>query len=187
MIFEIKHQEQYSRGELLLRSFFGYFYIVIPHLFLLTFLSIWASIITFIAFWSILFTGRYPQSFFEYQVKLMRWNLRVNARIYNLSDGYPPFGLSAEDDAVTFEMPYPESLSRGLCLVKMLFGYFYVIIPHGIVLYFRMIAMMFLQFIAWWAVLFTGEYPKSWFKNAKLRNLSGMPLFIFALACSEYF
>ncbi|NQV52672.1 MAG: DUF4389 domain-containing protein [Flavobacteriales bacterium] len=163
MTLEIKYQEQYSRGELLLRSFFGFFYIILPHAFLLLFLAIAAQVLSFLAFWVILFTGKYPQSWFEFQVKNMRWNLRLNARIYNLADGYPAFGLNAHDDHVTFDVAYPEQTSRSLTLIRALFGLFYVLIPHGFILWFLSIGVMFIQFIAWWAVLFTGRYPSSMF------------------------
>lgn len=162
MKLTIKHQEQYSRGELLLRTFFGWIYIVLPHAFILLFLRIWSSILTFIAFWAILFTGRYPESFYEYQVKLLKWQLRLNARVFNLADGYPSFGLSAEDDETQFEMAYPERLSRGVLLLKVFLGAFYVVLPHGLVLFFRAIATYVIVFLAFWAVLFTGRYPESW-------------------------
>jgi len=53
----IRHQESYSRGELLLRTFFGAFYIAIPHFLVLIFLFIGSAIINFITFWAILITG----------------------------------------------------------------------------------------------------------------------------------
>ncbi|MEP2275847.1 MAG: DUF4389 domain-containing protein [Reichenbachiella sp.] len=162
MTFNVKHQESYSRSELLLRSFFGYFYIVLPHAFILMFLALWGSILTFISWLIIMFTGSYPESFFEYQVKLMKWSTRVNLRVYNLADGYPSFGLESEDSAFTLEIPYPENLSRSTQLIKLLFGAFYVIIPHGFLLLFRGIATMFLWILGWWAVLFTGKFPESW-------------------------
>ncbi|MFC2155921.1 hypothetical protein ACFLRB_05480 [Acidobacteriota bacterium] len=62
MKLTIKHQESYSRGELLLRTFFGWIYIVIPHDFALWLVGIWAGILSFLAWWVILFTGKYPQS-----------------------------------------------------------------------------------------------------------------------------
>ena len=162
MKFEIKYQENYSRSELLLRSIFGWIYILLPHAFLLVFLGIWSAILTFISFWVILFTGRYPQSFFEFQVDLLRWNNRLNARFYNLSDGYPAFGLKAEDEFTDFDMEYPETIDRGLVLIRFFFGFIYVLLPHGFILYFRTIAMMILSFLAFWVVLFTGKYPQSW-------------------------
>ena len=164
MILEIKHQEFYSRGELLLRAIFGYFYIVLPHIFLLMFIQFWGSILSFISFWVILFTGRYPESMFEYQVKAMRWNVRLSARMYNLSDDYPSFGLDGTDEYTKFEVEYPQNISRGLVLVRFLFGAFYVILPHMFILIFRAYATMFLTFLAFWAVLFTGKYPGNWHK-----------------------
>ncbi len=160
MIFEIRHQESYSRGELLLRTFFGYFYIALPHFFLLFFLSIWSSIVGFIAFWSILFTGRYPESFFEFQTKFIKWEMRVNARMMNLCDGYPAFGLDVEDENIKFYVPYREDMSRSNSIIKFLFGWLYVGIPHGFALFFRIIGVLFVQFIAFWIVLFTGEFPE---------------------------
>lgn len=86
--------------------------------------------------------------------------LRVQARILNLADGYPAFGMNASDDKTNLHIAYPDTLSRGLLLLRLFFGFIYVIIPHGFLLFFRVIATYFLVFIAWWAVLFTGEYPK---------------------------
>jgi Domain of unknown function (DUF4389) len=162
MKFDIQHQESYSRLELILRSFFGFLYIVIPHSFILMFVGLWGAILTFISFWAILFTGRYPQSFFEFQVHLIRWNARVNARILNLADGYPAFGLKAEDEKIEVQIPYPENLSRGLLIVKVLFGAFYVGIPHGFMLFFRFIWSSILLVLSWLSVLFTGNFPKGW-------------------------
>ena len=162
MTFNVAHQESYSRGELLLRTFLGYFYIVLPHMFILMFLQLWGSILTFISWIIIMFTGSYPESFFEYQIKVIKWATRVNLRIYNLADGYPAFGLESEDDAFTLEIPYPETLSRSTQLLKLFFGAIYVIIPHGFLLLFRGIATMFLWILGWWVVLFTGKFPESW-------------------------
>ena len=61
MKLTIKHQEKYSRGELLLRTIFGALYIYLPHGFILMFVGLWGGILQFVAFWVILFTGRYPQ------------------------------------------------------------------------------------------------------------------------------
>ncbi len=159
MKYEIKHQESYSRGDLLLRTFFGWLYMLIPHLFCLYFLAIWGSILLFITWWIILFTGKYPQNFFNYQVKVARWNTRLVARLLNLADGYPAFGLNATDDKTEFDVPYREGYSRGQLLLITFFGWL-MAIPHFICVYFMMIGVYFVVFIAWWAVLFTGKYPK---------------------------
>ena len=164
MKLKITHQESYSREELLLRAFFGWLYIFIPHYFMLMILGLWSAVLSFIAFWSILFTARYPQSFFEFQVGLTRWSIRVQARSLNLSDGYPPFGIDAAEEYTDFQMAYPEKLDRGLAIIKMLFGWLYCALPHALMLFFRNLATMILHFLAFWAVLFTGKYPASWHK-----------------------
>jgi hypothetical protein len=159
MIYDIKHAEKQSRGELLLRFFFGWIYMYLPHAFVLLFLGLWGAILGFISFWVILFTGRYPESFFEFQVKLIRWQARLSARQLNLIDGYPAFGLDVVDPPVVVEIPYPQQFSRGLLLVKFFFGWLYVIIPHAFVLFFLSIAAYFVVFIGFWIILFTGQLP----------------------------
>jgi hypothetical protein len=159
-VFEIHRQERYSRVELILRSFLGNIYMVLPHLFLLFFVSIASGFLGFLAWWAVLFTGKYPRSFFNFQVDVLKWSTRLQARIFNLSDGYPAFGMKAEDEKIILHIAYPDYLSRGLLLLRLFFQFFYVLIPHGFCLFFRLIACAIAVFIAWWAVLITGEYPK---------------------------
>ncbi|MCU0360699.1 MAG: DUF4389 domain-containing protein [Bacteroidia bacterium] len=159
-VFEIQHQEQYSRGQLLLRSFFGWLYIAIPHAFVLFFMQIAAGILQFLAWWIVLFTAQYPKSFFDFQMAIQRWGARVNASLFNLIDNYPAFGLNAEDPNVTLTLVYPQTLSRGILLLRTFLGIFYVLIPHGFILFFRMFLVYIYMFFGWWIVLFTGKYPK---------------------------
>jgi len=92
---------------------------------------------------------------------MLRWNVRWMARLYNLSDGYPAFGINATDEYTDVQVAYPESLSRGTLLLKTFFGGIYVIFPHLFVLIFVSIWATLQRFIAWWVVLFTGSYPES--------------------------
>ena len=160
MKLSVTRQDSYSRGELLLRSFFGWLYIAIPHSFLMGFVSIYTGILQFLAFWVVLFTGKYPENWFKVQVQMMNWGMRVNASLNNLVDGKPAFGLNGESDKVSVEVPYPESINRGSVIIRWLFGWLYVMIPHGFCLMFRMMAHQFVAFISWWAILFTGEFPE---------------------------
>lgn len=162
MTLSIQHQEKYSRGELIVRSLFGWIYIGIPHVFLLFFLSFWSSVLAMVTFWVVLFTARFPEGIFEFQLKLSRWSLRVEAVLSNLIDGYPAFGLNGASDGMTFELTRPERVSRGLTLLRALLGWAYVGAPHGCCLFFRMVATGVLSFLGWWAVLFTGRYPERW-------------------------
>ncbi|MBT3648401.1 MAG: DUF4389 domain-containing protein [Flavobacteriales bacterium] len=161
MQLDVHYQESYSRGQLLLRSILGFIYLFLPHSLLLGLFGIWSGILQFISFWMIVFTGKFPESFFDFQVKMMRWNLRVMTRYYNLSDGYPAFGINGTDDTLNFEVEYPENLSRSTALAKALFGWIYVGIPHGIYLLGYSIACSFASLWAFFVVLFTGTYPKN--------------------------
>jgi Domain of unknown function (DUF4389) len=161
LTYEIQHQPEYSRGELLLRSFFGWLYIGIPHglLLMLCGLALWFMSIA--TFFIILFTGVTPQWYYDWVVKMQRWGLRVTARLYNLADGYPQFGLDGKDDKTSFELEFWQ-IDRGEMLLRTFLGFIYVGIPHMFVLYFRFIGSFFLMLFAFFAVLFTGKYPDNW-------------------------
>ena len=117
--------EPLSRGLWLVKWF-----LAIPHWFILLFLWIAFFVTTFIAWWAILFTGRYPRGLFGFNVGVLRWTWRVT--YYATSgigtDKYPPFSLQAADYPATLDIAYPERLSRGLIFVKWL-----LIIPHAII------------------------------------------------------
>lgn len=183
----IRHQDRYSRGELLLRSFFGWLYMILPHIFILYFVMIGVLIVNFLAFWIILFTGKYPQGMWNFVMNFLRWQLRLTARIYNLSDGYPAFGLGAHDDATSIELEYPQSSNRVSVLLRTLFGFIYVMIPHGLCLMFLSIAAAFVQIITWFIVLFTAQYPKGLheFMTGVIRWSTKVNLYMFYLT-DEY-
>jgi hypothetical protein len=155
--------------------------LIIPHVIVLVFLWIAFVVLTIVAFFAILFTGRYPRGIFDFNVGVLRWTWRVGFYSYSAlgTDRYPPFTL---DDVPEYpgrlHVEYPQALSRGLVLVKWLLA-----LPHYLVVGVfaggawaglnaasnhggwssggGLIGLM--VFISAVALLFTGRYPRSIF------------------------
>ncbi len=91
VVMDIDYPEGLSRGKLLLKVLLGWIYVGIPHGIILYVYGIAVSVTTFIAFWVILFTGRYPKGLFDFAVGYWRWTTHVTAYLGLLRDEYPPF------------------------------------------------------------------------------------------------
>jgi hypothetical protein len=153
--------------------------LAIPHYIALFFLHIAVVVVTVIAFFAILITGKYPRALFDFSLGVMRWRWRV--AFYALlalgTDKYPPFSLQSRADyPADLEVDYPERLSRGLVLIKS----WLLAIPHYLILFaiftggWRLLRLdpnefvaydlppliVILLIIAVVGLLFTGRYPK---------------------------
>ena len=106
----------------------------------------------------ILFRQKYPRWWFDWNIALTKFAIRVVAYIDLLTDVYPS---TDEEQSVHVEIPYPDvrrDLNRWLPLVK-----WFLAIPHYIILAFLWVAAVVCVIVAWFAILFTGRYPKGLF------------------------
>ncbi|UCH10195.1 MAG: DUF4389 domain-containing protein [Fidelibacterota bacterium] len=175
--------------------------LLIPHFIVLAFLWVAFVFVTFIAFWAILFTGKYPESLFEFNVGVMRWTWRVAFYSYGAlaTDDYPPFSLDEKEDyPANLTVEYPEQLTQWMVLVKWLLA-----VPHYLVtaLFFGWEStghagvenhqhgglLWILVLIAAIALLFTGKYLKDIFKLVMGLNRWGFRVLAYvALMTDEY-
>jgi hypothetical protein len=106
----------------------------------------------------ILFRKKYPKWWFDWNLSLTKFSIRVFSYLLLLTDLYPS---TDEEQAVHIEIPYPDAakeLNRGMPLIK-----WFLAIPHLFILCFLYIAVIVVTIIAWFSILFTGLYSKGLF------------------------
>jgi hypothetical protein len=151
--FEVEYPEKLSRWLIFVKWLLAF-----PHWLILGVFGYLVNLTTFISWFAILFTGRYPRALFDLAVVYHRWSSRVVAYVALLRDDYPPFGGGSPDYPVRFNVEYPEKLSRLLIFVKWLLA-----IPHIVILGLLSLVGFVVYVIAWFAILFTGRFPRSLF------------------------
>ena len=130
----------------------------------------------------IVFRQKYPRWWFDWNLNLLRFSNRVSAYLALLDDHYPS---TDEEQAVHLDFPYPDAhqLNRWLPLIKWLLA-----IPHYVVLFFLAIGALVAVIVAWFAILFTGTYPRGLFDYVVgvFRWGNRVSGYAFALVTDEY-
>ncbi len=133
----------------------------IPYYIVLYVLQLALGVVTFVAWFAILFTANIPEGMFDFMVSVHRFQWRYSSYLLWLREPYPPFEVTgppidAGADAPTrFSVERPQRLSRLLIFVKWLLA-----IPHEIVLFFLLIGAVVAILIGFFAVLITGRWPQ---------------------------
>jgi hypothetical protein len=131
----------------------------------------------------ILFRQKYPRWWFDWNREVLRFENRITAYLALMDDHYPS---TDERQSVHLDFPYPDAqrdLNRWLPLVKWLLA-----IPHYIVLVFLWLAALVSVVIVWFAILFTGRYPRGLFEfvDGVLRWTNRVVAYAFVLVTDEY-
>jgi len=131
----------------------------------------------------ILFREKYPRWWFDWNLELLRFTNRVGTYVALMSDRYPS---TDERQWVHLDFPYPDvrrDLNRWLPLVKWLLA-----IPHYIVLFFLYIAVIVVVIGAWFAILFSGRYPRGIFEFVEgvIRWHNRVVAYAFILVTDQY-
>ena len=142
-----------------------------------------AGIIFLPALLMIVFGRKYPKWWFDWNFALVKFSLRVTSYILLLRDEYPS---TDEEQAVHVQIHYPDvekELNQWLPLVKWLLA-----IPHFIIICFLMVGVIFCTLIAWFIILFIGNYPKSmfYFVVGALRWILRVNAYAILLTTDEY-
>src|SRR5207253_10041255 len=130
----------------------------------------------------LVFRRKYPRWWFDWNLNLLRFSNRVTAYMALLDDRYPS---TDEEQSVHLDFAYPDAtqLNRWLPLVKWLLA-----IPHYVLLFFLWIGVVFAVIAAWFAILFTGAYPRRLFDFivGVLRCTTRASGYAFALVTDQY-
>jgi Domain of unknown function (DUF4389) len=149
--FEADYVEKRSR----LTTFFRWL-LVIPHAIVLAFYAIAAGVVVIVAWFALVFTGRWPRGMYDFVAGFFRYGTAVHGYFYLLTDQYPPFGPDVDSYPVRLNVAPPQDEYSRL---KVLFRIILAIPPY-IIAYAMNIVMQVGAFLAWFAIVVLGRQPK---------------------------
>lgn len=149
--FDVEYPESLSRWN----TFFRGFLIIplfVPYFSILIFSALALGVISSTAWFSILSNGRYPRLLFPISVWILRLNAQANAYANLLTDQFP---FDERDKPVRFDVEYPGTQGRLAAFFRI-----FLVIPHIVVLFVLGLIASVITLIAWFAILFTGNFPR---------------------------
>ena len=149
--FEADYVEKRSR----LTTFFRWL-LVIPHFIVLCLWAIAAAVVVIVAWFALVFTGRWPRGMYDFVAGFWRYSTAVNGYWYLLTDTYPPFSPDVDAYPVRLDVAAPKAEYSRL---KVLFRIILAIPPY-IIAYAMNIVMQVGAFLAWFAIVVLGRQPK---------------------------
>jgi hypothetical protein len=160
--YSVSHPEGYNRWTVLFRPILAIPLILLAYGWTVSTerLSYWIpgplsallGLLALFAWFTILFTGRFPTTMRSTAMMAFRWIINIGAYLILLTADYPPFGEG--EYPVNLSIAPPEEYKR-----LSVFFRFILVIPHAIVLFFLYIGLWVVTVIAWFAILFTRQYP----------------------------
>lgn len=156
--YPVQYDVEYPEGKRNRITTLFRFILIIPALLIAALVTTAAGALSLATVLTILFRGKYPRAWFDWQVEMSRLSARVAAYSGYLRDEYP---ATDDQQAVTLDFVYPDAavdLRRGMPLIKWL-----LVIPHIVVLAVLVIAQVVVSIIAWLVIIFAGFYPRGMF------------------------
>ena len=175
---KIEYSEKSNKSTALFRLV-----LIIPIILILALICSYAEALSIAVALMIIFKEKYPKWWFDWNVGITKFTYRIVAYGLLMRDEYPS---TDDDQAVKVDIPYPDvkkDLNRWMPLFKWI-----LVIPHLIVLLFIFIAVVVCSVFAWFAILFTGRYPKGIFGFVEgfLRWSLRVNAYAFILTTDEY-
>ena len=149
-----------------LTTFFRYF-IAIPWVIVLAFYGIAAMFAVLIAWFAMVFTGRYPEGLYNFNAGYLRMATRVNSFIYLMTDEFPSFGGGEEPDyPIRIGIAPPlDMYSRAKAFFRLIVG-----IPVMVLSYVMSFILSILSLVAWFTIVFVAKFPAPLFEPARAAN-----------------
>lgn len=157
MSYPVAFEMDYVKRRSRLSTFFRYI-LVWPQLFFGLFYSIAFYVVWIVSWFALLFTGRWPDSLYEFSGRFLRYLTRVNAYLYLGVDKYPPFS-GADDDSYPVRVHIAPPQAR-YSRLKVLFRMLYAILAM-VIRYAMSIVIAFVSFLSWFVIVITGRQPES--------------------------